>query len=118
MAERDSGMLRWLTTAARELRVANGLKPVDIAVAYGSTESTIWRFEHRKGWPEHPDRMVEAYARQAGVEPLAIWERAMELWDAAPPHKGSSVSAELSRHEQASGRARGRKQSLNARPPR
>jgi hypothetical protein len=79
----EDAMLPWLAQAARELRERKGRKLVNVASSLGASESTVWRFENSMGWPERPDLMIAAYADDLDIEPLAIWEHALELWERA-----------------------------------
>jgi hypothetical protein len=93
-------MLHWLATAARELREQQGRKMIGVAASLNASESTVWRFEHEKGWPEKPDAMIAAYADDLDVPPLAIWLRAVALWSAATPRAIGSDRAGQARAAQ------------------
>lgn len=81
-------MLRPLAEAAKGARLAAGRKQIEIAVAAGVSHSVISRFERAKGWPLNPDRIVEAYAEECGVEPLAIWRDAVDRLRADADDRG------------------------------
>ncbi len=74
----------YLAQAAREARERAGRKPYHIAAMPSGRRSvdpsTVWRFEHAEGWPQNADLMVDLYAADLEIEPIEIWERALELW--------------------------------------
>ncbi len=73
-------MLHHLGQTCRAAREAADLRQLDIATAAATTHATISRFETGRAWPLDPDRVVEAYALELGVAPLALWSDAVSQW--------------------------------------
>lgn len=72
--------LYWLVEAARRLRTLQDRKAPDVGFWAGDA-SSVYRFEQRKGWPRDPDRMVNAYAKECGLDDAReLWRLALELW--------------------------------------
>ena len=78
----EMGMGHWLAAAARQLRENDDRdrKLAHIAASASVDQSTVWRFEHRGTYPRDLDKLIAAYAHDLDMEPLAIWEHAIELW--------------------------------------
>jgi transcriptional regulator of aromatic amino acid metabolism len=83
MSVDSDGMLYWVAEAAKELRLGAGRKLVHPAASGNMDQSTLYRFERHQGQPESIDATVAAYADDLDIEPIEIWERALELWRAA-----------------------------------
>lgn len=79
----EGTMLYWLKRAATELRTDRERRMVHVAASMDADQSTIWRFEHEDSWPQRPDLLVAAYADDLGISPMAIWARALALWEAS-----------------------------------
>lgn len=73
-------MLVYLGAAAREARKRAGRKQIHVAVRLDVSEHTIQNFEHGRNWPRNPDATIRAYADEADVDPLAIWQEALRQW--------------------------------------
>lgn len=86
-------MTYWLAEAAKAVRIARGRKLVHIASELSRSESTLSRFERHLNVPDDIDATVAAYARDLGLKPIEIWERALELWREAPEEDEDEVSA-------------------------
>ncbi len=72
------GLLDPLRLTLREAREEAGVFQVDIATRAGVHRSVVSRFESGRRWPEiGPDRIVDAYARECGVEWPELWKRAI-----------------------------------------
>ena len=89
-----SEMGRYLAEVVRRARENAGRKPYHIASTppgqKGVDPSTVWRFENGEAWPRNPDRLIELYAADLGLDPLELWAEALELWraDATPAEAG------------------------------
>jgi transcriptional regulator with XRE-family HTH domain len=83
VGEQQDSMLYWLARATREMRKARDRKQVHVAASAGVDQSTIWRWEQAVGWPRNIDAVIAAYADDFEIEPLVIWEHALELWRAS-----------------------------------
>lgn len=66
-----------LGVTCREARTEVGLSLADVAGVAGVSVATVHRFEGGCGWPRETDRIVEAYERLCGLEPLELWRRAV-----------------------------------------
>ncbi len=64
----------YLGAALRAARETGGVRPSEIAGALKRDQTTIWRWETGKNWPENPDQVVAVYCDKAGGEPIEIWE--------------------------------------------
>lgn len=73
-------MLCHLGSAARAARERTGLRQLDIATAAGMSEATVSRFEAGIRWPLDPDRLIDAYATETGIDAHALWRTAVESW--------------------------------------
>lgn len=72
--------LYWLIHTAKRLRELQGKNAADVGFWAGDP-STVYRFESGKGWPRDPDRMVNAYAKECGLEDAReIWRLAFDMW--------------------------------------
>jgi len=83
IASHPRPMLKFLGQACREIRMAHEprISPARIAAEVDVSESTIRRFETGRRWPQGgPDDTVRVYAEQTGTDPIAIWQRALDLW--------------------------------------
>jgi transcriptional regulator with XRE-family HTH domain len=73
-------MLGSLARVLREAREAAKVSQLTIAIQANSSQAVVSRLEGQERWPEiGPDRMVDAYAEECGVEWLELWERALRL---------------------------------------
>ncbi|HWF25204.1 MAG TPA: hypothetical protein VG275_07145 [Solirubrobacteraceae bacterium] len=91
-----SVMGRYIAQAAAEARTAAGRKRYHIAAAAvgeGANPSTVFRFEKGEAWPKNPDHMVDLYAADLELSPIALWARALELWRAEVPDAGAGPPA-------------------------
>jgi transcriptional regulator with XRE-family HTH domain len=70
-----------LGAAAREGRETAGLSLLDIATTAGVSQTTIHRFELGDGWRRQTDQIVNAYARELGVDAEDLWKAALERRD-------------------------------------
>ena len=52
------------------------MRQIDIATVAGVSHETISRLERAKSWPLDPDRIVEAYESECGLEQGELWRRA------------------------------------------
>lgn len=73
-------MLSALAHVCRQAREQAGRKRYHVAARVGHTEKTIERFETGRTWPKDIEAMVDAYAQEAGLEPVELWLRAIEYW--------------------------------------
>lgn len=80
VGEMEGGLLPHLGRAARDHRRRAKLKLVRVAYSLNKAEATMSRFERGEVQPNDLDRVVAAYAREVGVEPIDIWADAMERW--------------------------------------
>lgn len=69
-------MLAQLASVALDARRAAGRTQLDIATTAGVSHTTISRFERAQSWPLDPDRIVEAYADECGVDAAELWRAA------------------------------------------
>jgi len=77
-------MLKRLGIAAKEARQTAGISTARIAAEADVADFTIRRFEGGHSWPKGgPDYIVGVYAEQAGVRPVDIWRRAVDLLEQA-----------------------------------
>ncbi|MGH2955099.1 MAG: hypothetical protein ACRDK9_13990 [Solirubrobacterales bacterium] len=107
-------MIEALAAAAKEARENAERKIIHIAVQADMDPSTIWRFE--KGhWPRNADEIIAAYGADLGIDPRAIWARALELW-IATEQSAVDHAAEAIRiaHDAAQAQPRSRRQSERA----
>lgn len=74
-------MLTYLAAACREARQVADRLQVHVAAEAGVSESTIWKFEARQGWPRDVDRILNAYASDLELKERDLWARALELWE-------------------------------------
>ena len=74
-------MLHHLGSTARRARLNAGLRQIDIATTAGVAHTSISRFELADSWPMDPDRIIAAYAEEAGIDPRTIWREALDAWD-------------------------------------
>lgn len=82
VAERDT-MLFWLAEAAKQARATAGRKQVHVAASADMDQSSIWRFEEKRAaWPRNTDMVIGAYAEDLDIDPLDLWETAIQLWRA------------------------------------
>jgi hypothetical protein len=90
-----SAMARFLAIAAKEMREAADRRRYEVSSSATDRvdPSTLYRFEKGR-WPENPDRLIDLYASDLAVEPIAIWERALALWQAAE-RRGATGEDEL-----------------------
>lgn len=73
-------MRYWIAEAAKAARKEGERGQVHVAATIGVHQSTIWRFEEHKSFPEDIDLTIAAYADDLDCEPLAIWELATKMW--------------------------------------
>ena len=73
-------MLPYLAQVARSARRGAELRQIDIASRAGLSHASVSRFETGQGWPKDPDRLIEAYAREADVDVRELWRAALEAW--------------------------------------
>lgn len=81
-APETQGMMFWIRVAAKEIRQEHGHSPARIAAERDVRESTVTRFEAGTTMQVDEDRMIAAYARVCGMEPIEFYERALALWRA------------------------------------
>lgn len=79
MADEQDTMIYWLGQAAQRFREEQGRMRVHIGAEAGHGDSVVWKFEKGR-WPRHPEAMVEAYARDLGLEVTEIWAEGLSLW--------------------------------------
>lgn len=73
-------MLGALGRALREARCEAGLLQVELAARAGVSRPVLSRLENGRRWPEADlDRIVSAYAVEAGREPVEVWDRAVAI---------------------------------------
>lgn len=65
--------------AARKRRLAADVKLIRVAYLLDRSEATLSRFERGEVQPADVDAVVLAYARELGINPLALWADALEL---------------------------------------
>jgi hypothetical protein len=76
-------MRHWLGVVCKEERKKrHDVLQVDIATQTRNNQSTIARFERGEGWPNFPDLVVAAYARECELEPIELWAEALDRWKA------------------------------------
>lgn len=80
MASPEGTMTFWLAVAAKELREAAGRLHVHVAASMSKNQSTVYRFEEGNTVPRDLNLFIAAYADDLDIEPMQIWERALELW--------------------------------------
>lgn len=73
-------MLYWLAKACKEARLAANRKLVHVAASADKDQSTLWRFENGDGWPRETDLFIAAYADDLNVDPIQLWETAIQMW--------------------------------------
>jgi len=76
-------MLFWIALAAKQARQERGRRTAHIAAERYVDQSTVTRFETGKAREIDVDAMVAAYARDLDLEPIELWRRALELWEAS-----------------------------------
>ena len=74
---------RYLGQSLEAQRKRAKLSRKAVADVLAVDESTVWRWEMGKVWPEDSDVVAAVYAREADVSPLALWTAATELASAA-----------------------------------
>lgn len=106
----------WLGRAARSYRESAGVVRSQIAGAVAIDQSTVARFEAGQSWPRPLDEMLEAYAKLSGLDDARdIWERALQLWEAARESgDAAGVALEALTEDVATQRGRGRPGSARA----
>lgn len=77
------GMIFWLAHAAREARAEAGRKQVHIAAEIDRDQSVITNFEKGKTQPRELDRIIAGYASDLEIPEYQLWQRALEMWQAA-----------------------------------
>lgn len=75
-------MLFWLAKACKEARLAADRKLVHVAASANRDQSTLFRFEKGEGWPRETDQFIAAYADDLDIDPIQIWETAIQMWKA------------------------------------
>lgn len=75
-----SGLLPHLVRVCQEARDGAGLRQLDIATNVHRSSASVSRFESGQFWPHYADELVAAYAAAAGVQPIALWVRALMSW--------------------------------------
>lgn len=73
-------MLLYLSEAAKAARERAERRVEGVADLADVSVGAVYRFERGESWPHKVDQVVSAYADIAGVEPLEIWQRALNLW--------------------------------------
>lgn len=73
-------MLPCLGHAAKEIREAAGVRPIQVAVHVERDTKAVLSFEQGRAWPRKLDSFLALYAERVGVEPAEIWKRAMTLY--------------------------------------
>lgn len=74
----------WIAEVCRQTREDHGFKRSEVAAAVKREQDVIRNFETlRGGWAPLTGAIVTAYAELAGVEPIDLWRRAINRWEAA-----------------------------------
>jgi transcriptional regulator with XRE-family HTH domain len=95
-------MMYWLAQAARELREAAGRKQVHVAASASMDQSTVNRFERGETQPAHVDTMIAAYADDLEIQPIDVWQRAIDSWRAHEAGVHPAPEGELGRRAEGS----------------
>lgn len=77
------GMMYFLAHAAREARTEAGRKQVHVAAEIDRDQSVITNFEKGKTQPRELDRIIAGYASDLEIPEYQLWQRALEMWQAA-----------------------------------
>jgi hypothetical protein len=87
-------MAYWLSLACKQARETAGRLQVHVAASHnrGVNQSTIARFEDGVAWPRNPDQIVAAYADDLDVDPVQLWQEALDLWQR---HRAGEALSEL-----------------------
>lgn len=73
-------MSYWLARAAKAAREAADRKQVHVAASANKDQSSIYRFEQGKSWPQDTDLLVAAYADDLDIDPIDLWQAALDMW--------------------------------------
>jgi len=69
---------KYFGEALDQVRREAGLSRKALADVLEVDESSVWRWENGKSWPERPDEVVAVYEREAtGVSAIDLWRDAM-----------------------------------------
>lgn len=106
----------YLADVCREVREQQGANRSVIAAQFNTSEWTVRRFEMQTGkWSAQTDELIAAYAHLAGIEPVDLWQRAIDRWKAAAqPEADVPQGAAVERMQDAAAQARQKLQSENA----
>lgn len=88
--------LFWLGQAAREMRVAAGVKMPALAMALDRSDTKpLERFERAENFPQSLEELLAVYGELIGCDPRLIVERALEKWreHGEPPQLASTLPA-------------------------
>lgn len=70
----------WIAEAAKQAREAANRMLVHVAASASVDQSTIYRFEKHEVFPDDIDLTVAAYADDLDIEPIQLWQTALDLW--------------------------------------
>jgi transcriptional regulator with XRE-family HTH domain len=73
-------VLDHLGVILRTARKRGGVSALAIAAAAGVDRATVYRLERGVAWPRDPGRIVEAYGRALGAQPVDLWALAVRRW--------------------------------------
>jgi hypothetical protein len=102
------GLIAYLGPLLGELRKEQRLNRVRIGfhlTERGKSESALGQFERGNSQPRDLDSVVEAYAEELGIEPLAIWRMALERYEAT--ERPAAVAREVEAAARSSRRSAG-----------
>jgi hypothetical protein len=75
---------QWIASVCRDERERVKANRTVVAAKVNRSEDVIRRFETLRGqWSPHTPEIVAAYAELAGVEPIELWQRAIDSWKAS-----------------------------------
>lgn len=85
-------MVAVLGAVCRELREYAGLDRSRIGYhlgpeARGKSAASLRRFENGQVQPQNLDTVIQAYADELGVSPVAIWREALERYELRHPQE-------------------------------
>ena len=73
-------MSYWVAQVCRDARLAEDHLLSEIAAERRVDQATVGRFETGRMREIDLDAMVDAYARDLGLQARDLWRRALELW--------------------------------------